>query len=213
MWDMWKNIWKEHTASSPYASTLNLYDIYFGKRKPFRQHIFIKMYLFILFLMYQIHTGEKPYKCNEENCNRAYAYQTDLKRHRRSVHGIITKTFACPICSKIFYENKFLTKHLNVHKTNVWAMLIYSSIFRFIILKAYSLNLLLFCLLVIFCCCFFFCSQINRIINWQLEKKMKMENPLVSVWVGKKSKQKQIFHVKWKSQLRCIRQHHNDGRI
>lgn len=66
----------------------------------------------------RIHTGEKPYQCSEENCDRAYAYQTDLKRHRRSVHGIITKTFPCPICSKIFYENKFLTKHLNVHQGN-----------------------------------------------------------------------------------------------
>lgn len=71
-----------------------------------------------LSLKFQIHTGEKPYKCIEENCDRAYAYQTDLKRHRRSVHGIITKTFPCPICSKVFYENKFLTKHLNVHQGN-----------------------------------------------------------------------------------------------
>ena len=64
----------------------------------------------------QVHTGEKPYKCNIENCDRAYAHGTDLKRHRRSQHGIFTKTFECPICSKIFYENKFLKKHLNVHK-------------------------------------------------------------------------------------------------
>lgn len=64
----------------------------------------------------QVHTGEKPYKCTFENCDRAYAHSTDLKRHRRAQHGIITKTFACPICGKIFFENKFLTKHLKVHK-------------------------------------------------------------------------------------------------
>ncbi|XP_031638669.1 zinc finger protein 652-like [Contarinia nasturtii] len=63
----------------------------------------------------RIHTGEKPYKCNIENCVRVYAYKTDLKRHQRAVHGIIDKTFPCPICGKIFYENKYLTKHLKVH--------------------------------------------------------------------------------------------------
>ncbi|XP_055316340.1 zinc finger protein 75A-like [Sitodiplosis mosellana] len=62
------------------------------------------------------HTGEKPYKCDAENCDRAYAYQTDLKRHRRSIHGIILKTFECNICGKIFYENKFLTKHQRTHQ-------------------------------------------------------------------------------------------------
>lgn len=69
-----------------------------------------------MFSLLQVHTGEKPYKCESDECDRAYAYKVDLKRHQRSVHGIIDKTFPCPICGKIFYENKYLTKHINVHK-------------------------------------------------------------------------------------------------
>lgn len=50
--------------------------------------------------------------CAINDCTRAYMFKIDLKRHQRSVHGIIEKTFVCQICSKVFYENKYLTKHL-----------------------------------------------------------------------------------------------------
>lgn len=57
------------------------------------------------------HTKEKPYKC--EICNqKAYAYNTDLKRHKRSAHGIIDKEFQCSKCTRIFYEPKFLRAHM-----------------------------------------------------------------------------------------------------
>lgn len=61
------------------------------------------------------HTGEKPYKC--DMCEKAYAYNTDLKRHRRSAHGFIDKEFLCPKCNLVFYEPKFLRRHmLKVHE-------------------------------------------------------------------------------------------------
>lgn len=57
------------------------------------------------------HTGEKPHKC--DICNeKAYSYNTDLKRHKRSAHGIIDKMFSCKLCEKIFYEPKFLRRHM-----------------------------------------------------------------------------------------------------
>lgn len=63
----------------------------------------------------RIHSGEKPYKCNIDNCERAYAFKIDLNRHRYSTHGIYTKKHICPICSKVYSENKLLKKHLLSH--------------------------------------------------------------------------------------------------
>lgn len=57
------------------------------------------------------HTGDKPYKC--DMCNdKAYAYNTDLVRHKRSAHGIFSKTFTCELCQNTYYERKHLRNHM-----------------------------------------------------------------------------------------------------
>lgn len=56
------------------------------------------------------HTGSKPYKC--DICNeKAYAYNTDLKRHKRAAHGILGTPHPCTMCEKVFYEPKLLRNH------------------------------------------------------------------------------------------------------
>lgn len=64
------------------------------------------------------HTGEKPFKCPIDQCERAYTYQIDLKRHKFSAHGIYHKKYPCSICNKIYSENKLLRKHMESH-TNI----------------------------------------------------------------------------------------------
>lgn len=63
-----------------------------------------------------VHRGIKPFKCNQSDCNKAYAYDVDLKRHLFSAHSIwSTKKHPCLICSRIFPEAKLLRKHMDSH--------------------------------------------------------------------------------------------------
>lgn len=65
----------------------------------------------------RVHTGVKPFKCTIEGCESAYMFEIDLKRHKYSRHGIFTKKHICPICGKVYPENKLLKKHLESHST------------------------------------------------------------------------------------------------
>lgn len=57
------------------------------------------------------HTGERPYKC--DLCDdRAYAYNTDLVRHKRSAHGICGKVYQCELCPSFYYERKHYRYHM-----------------------------------------------------------------------------------------------------
>lgn len=63
-----------------------------------------------------VHRGIKPFKCTQSDCNRAYAYDVDLKRHLFSAHSIwATKKHPCLICDRVFPENKLLRKHMDSH--------------------------------------------------------------------------------------------------
>lgn len=65
------------------------------------------------------HTGERPCKCNVENCDRAFVQHTDLYRHQFKAHGIFRKKFACTVCEEVFPENSMLRKHLLTHSISL----------------------------------------------------------------------------------------------
>lgn len=63
----------------------------------------------------RVHTGVKPFKCKVVGCGRDFRYNSDLRRHEYSVHGIFYTKHICHVCDKVFPERKMLNKHLQQH--------------------------------------------------------------------------------------------------
>lgn len=63
----------------------------------------------------RIHTGEKPFRCPEEGCDRTFSISGALKIHRRTHTG--ERPFTCKYtgCNKKFAESSNLTKHVSTH--------------------------------------------------------------------------------------------------
>ncbi|XP_064637066.1 transcription factor IIIA-like isoform X2 [Lineus longissimus] len=61
------------------------------------------------------HTGERPFRCDLERCEKAYARHSHLVRHVERAHQTITKeVFVCPHaeCKDIFVSETNLRRHL-----------------------------------------------------------------------------------------------------
>jgi uncharacterized Zn-finger protein len=56
---------------------------------------------------------QKPYKCSEPDCQKAFGHSTDLSRHRREVH-LRHKPHQCPSCAKPFPRKARLVDHYRV---------------------------------------------------------------------------------------------------
>ncbi|KAH8873504.1 Krueppel-like factor 11 [Schistosoma japonicum] len=64
---------------------------------------------------YHLHTGVKPYLCNQSGCNAKFSRADQLSRHRRAHTG--ERNFFCNVCLKRFKRSDHLKVHLtrNIH--------------------------------------------------------------------------------------------------
>ena len=62
----------------------------------------------------KIHTGEKPYACNEPGCTSRFSTSGNLSRHKK-VHMNNRHRCTFPDCNRIFPNNALLVKHIRTH--------------------------------------------------------------------------------------------------
>ena len=61
------------------------------------------------------HKGEKPFKCTELGCYKAYRRKSHLIGHVETHHVLQPKTFTCKLCQKHFLYSYHLARHVEAY--------------------------------------------------------------------------------------------------
>ncbi|XP_026479402.1 zinc finger protein 697-like [Ctenocephalides felis] len=61
----------------------------------------------------RIHTGERPFRCDNSQCGKTFTRNEELTRHKRIHSGI--RPHACNVCGKKFGRRDHLKKHTKIH--------------------------------------------------------------------------------------------------
>ncbi|XP_037320354.2 zinc finger protein 835-like isoform X1 [Pungitius pungitius] len=61
-----------------------------------------------------IHTGEKPFKCTEPDCDKDFRSASEVKRHVL-MHHTMERPYKCEVCAKGFINVCYLEAHAKIH--------------------------------------------------------------------------------------------------
>ncbi|GLV34325.1 huckebein [Carabus blaptoides fortunei] len=74
----------------------------------------------------RIHTGERPFRCDEQNCGKTFTRNEELTRHKRIHSGL--RPFPCTQCGKRFGRKDHLKKHTRTHMQHRAAAAMYTAV-------------------------------------------------------------------------------------
>lgn len=60
------------------------------------------------------HTGEKPFGCTVEGCDKKFSRPDSLQTHIKTHSNL--RPFACPHCEKAYFHSRSLRKHIKSHE-------------------------------------------------------------------------------------------------
>ena len=88
-------------ATGPNGYKCKVCNVFYPKKWHMKLHI-------------RIHTGEKPYICDFENCDKAFPRPGSLSEHKRKIHENLVH-HVCPVCDKDFYARNDMLRHIVTH--------------------------------------------------------------------------------------------------
>lgn len=100
---------KEFYVSANYTTHLRTHDAQTKNKCDVCGKVFTRSWLLKGHM--RTHTGERPFVCPYDDCDKAFADKSNLRSHML-IHSVTSKNFSCQKCGRSFAQKRYLHKHL-----------------------------------------------------------------------------------------------------